>query len=83
MSEEEPYKPTAEDALSVMGDAEFIASEGLRILPKGHMAMVLMQMGVPIEAAGTVAEEMSKRIFDAGWTYIHTDQLNLGVADDL
>jgi hypothetical protein len=84
MSEEEDYEPTREDALFVMQNRELLAEEGVRITPKGHMATVLMQMGVDIESAEKVSEEMSRRIFDDGWTYIPNESLRpLDVPDEL
>jgi len=77
MNEDE--EPTREDLLSILGDAALLEEEGMRITPKGHMAIVLMEMGVPSDQAGAVAETMSNRIFLAGWTYLSEEQIGLGV----
>lgn len=80
-SEETSEVPTEADMLAVMSSPELMAEHGYRLTPKGHMGLVLMQLGIPKDVADTVSEEMSKRIFDAGWTYIPQEGLDLEVPD--
>ena len=77
-----PEEPTDEELLAVLNDAELLAAEGYRITPKGHMAMVLMDMGVSSEDADKIAQEMENRIFLNGWIYVQEDQLELVDPDE-
>ena len=70
-------QPTDEELLAVMNDANLLKEEGYRILPKGHMAMVLMEMGVPSDLAETITQTMSDRIFLDGWIYVRHDQVRV------
>jgi len=75
--EQEEYEPTNEELLSILNDADLLKEEGFRILPKGHMAMVLMEMGVPHDAADDIAQKMCDRIFLDGWIYLQESQLRV------
>ena len=79
MSDEfEPSEePTDEELLSILDDAELLASEGYRITPKGHMAIVLMKHGIPKIAADALAQAMEDRIFLDGWIYVKHDEIEL------
>lgn len=77
MSDEqhEDEKPTTEDLVGFLQDEEFLAEEGYRLTPKGHMSLVLMEHGFPDVVAEALSEVMSNRIFLAGWTYLDQDQI--------
>lgn len=79
---DEDGKPTAADLLATLHDSEFMAEEGARITPKGHMAMVLMELGVGLEVAERVSQEMCNRIFLAGFLYVDAPVFDLGDADE-
>lgn len=76
-------EPTPEEMLAIMSNPELLSEEGYRLTPKGHMGLVLMELGVVKDVAEKVAEAMSTRIFDAGWTYLPPESLDLGLPDDL
>jgi hypothetical protein len=80
-TEEAVEEPTEEQILAIMASPELMEEYGYRLTPKGHMGLVLMQLGVPKDLADTISEEMGKRIFDAGWTYIPQEGLDLEVPD--
>lgn len=83
MSDEQtPNEPTDEELLAVLNDAELLKAEGFRITPKGHMAMILMEMGVPSEDAGRVAQAMEDRIFLDGWIYLREENLQVADSDE-
>lgn len=86
MSEEqlgEEREPTDEEMLAVMSSPELMAEHGYRLTPKGIMGLVLMQLGVPRDASDTIADEMEKRIFDSGWTYLPPESTEMEVPDGL
>lgn len=72
---EEPV--TREQLVAMLNDQELLDEYGYRITPKGYMALVLMELGVPNEAADVIAQKMSDRIFLAGFTYLDEQQLGL------
>lgn len=76
MSEEE-HEPTNDELLAILNDAELLKEEGFQILPKGHIAMVLMEMGVPHDDADAIAQKMTDRIFLGGWIYLQESQLRV------
>lgn len=84
MSDEknEGYEASREELIQMLNDAELLAEEGYQITPKGWMALVLMEMGVESEEAGTVAQKMEDKIFLGGWIYMRADQLKLSDADE-
>lgn len=83
MSDEQNEEPTEEDVLAVMSDPELLAEHGYRLTPKGHMALILMKMGVDKESADKIADLMGNQIFDAGWTYVPTEGLDLEIPDGI
>lgn len=85
MSDEQPENEetaTREQLVGLMHDMELLKEHGYRITPKGHMALVLMEMGVENEDADAIAQLMSDRIFLAGFTYLDEQQLGLGPEDE-
>lgn len=74
---ENEQEVTTEDLVGMLNDEEFLKSNGYRMTPKGYMALVLMEHGVPNEVAATISQEMSDRIFLAGYTYV--DEQTLGI----
>jgi hypothetical protein len=78
----ENEEPTQDDLLSILNDAALLKEEGYHITPKGHMAMVLMEMGVTGEDAAAVAQKMEDRIFLNGWIYLQESQLILTEGKD-
>lgn len=70
-------EPSAEELVAMLNNPEFLSEYGYRLTPKGYMALVLMEMGIPKEESDIVAQKMSDKIFLAGFTYLHNDQLKL------
>jgi hypothetical protein len=70
---------TTEDLVGMLSDEAYLASNGYRMTPKGYMALVLMECGAPNEVAAQVAQVISDRIFNAGYTYV--DAQTLGIPD--
>lgn len=73
---------TSAELVEMLHNKDLLAREGLRITPKGYMGLVLMENGASRELATLLAEEMSNRIFLAGYTYLDEQQLGLGAVDD-
>ncbi len=83
MDENENEQPTTSaELVEMLHNKDLLSREGLRITPKGYMGLVLMESGASRELATLLAEEMSNRIFLAGYTYLDEQQLGLGVVDD-
>ena len=76
-NEQPDEEVSAEEMVAMLNDPEFLSEHGYRMTPKGFMALTLMEMGMPHDVAGQVADKMADRIFLAGFTYLHEDQLNL------
>lgn len=76
-NEQPDEEVTPEELVEMLNDEEFLSSYGYRMTPKGYMALTLMEMGMGHDEAGAVADKMADRIFLAGFTYLHENQLNL------
>lgn len=68
---------SAERLVAMLNDQELLNEYGYRITPKGYMGLVLMELGIPHDLAEELATRMSDKIFLAGWTYIHNDNLSV------
>jgi hypothetical protein len=90
MSDEQPNEIPEDEEIGhdelvrMLNNSDFLSENGYRLTPKGYMALILMEMGVPHDEAEVVAQKMSDKIFLAGYTYLHDDQLKLDfeVRDD-
>lgn len=76
-NEQPDEEVSAEEMVAMLNDPEFLSSYGYRMTPKGYMGLSLMEMGIPHDVAEEVAQKMSDRIFLAGFTYLHEDQLSM------
>lgn len=76
-NEQPDEEVSAEQLVAMMSDPEFLSEHGYRMTPKGFMALTLMEHGASHEVAAQLSDLMADRIFLAGFTYLHEDQLNL------
>lgn len=77
MSDEQIPEPTDEELLAILNDAELLKAEGVRITPKGHMGMILMEHGFSMIVAEAISQVMEDRIFKDGWIYVRADEIEL------
>jgi hypothetical protein len=81
--EQENREPTDDEIFAVMSSPELLAEHGYRLTPKGIMALVLMQGGASKEVADALSDALGDAIFNAGWTYLPPEGLDLEGLDDL
>lgn len=66
---------------ALLSNPAALLAMGVRILPKGCMALVLSQeLGHPLEEVEPLAQKLDDAIFKAGYIYVQEDQIRL--ADD-
>jgi hypothetical protein len=78
MIPEENEEPTREEVLDVILDAEYLASLGHEITPKGCIATSLMlELKMGLDEANELATKIDNRIFLADWIYVRSGQLDM------